>query len=130
MSDSAFNGSKWKNQFKQGIGLRILILKVLNANYNLKNPLTAYEIQSAISEMTFSFWKPSPGSIYPILSELSGKRFVIVDKRENKDYYSLTREGEETFNQILSFKLMADLFMSARLYENFDLNSIQIPLYM
>jgi DNA-binding PadR family transcriptional regulator len=111
---------------KQGFGLRILILKVLEYEFFEKNSLTAYEIQSKIYKMTFSFWKPSPGSIYPVLEELSEKGFTKIEKRENKDYYTLTQKGVDTFHQILSYKLFTDLCMNTLLYDKIDPSKVNI----
>ena len=103
MSDPVFEIENLESRLKRTFGLRALILKVLEEVYmNDKQALTAYEIQNGIFEATGTFWKPSPGSIYPILEELVTENFVEVSKIDNKDRYSLTKVGKETFTNILS----------------------------
>lgn len=125
--NSAINGTRWKKQLRQGIGLRLLILKVLESIFHKNIAITAYELQNKIHKLTYSFWKPSPGSIYPILEEFSQKGFVSVENRENKDHYALTTNGKEVFIQILAFKLITDVGMHTRLYDTFDPTLIQVP---
>lgn len=126
MSDSNFNGNQWKKRLKQGFGLRVLILKTLDDGFaDEKKSYTAYEIQSFIHRMTFLFWKPSPGSIYPILEDLVNNEQVSVE-RQDKDYYMLTQKGHDVFQQILSFKLLTDIAMT-NLYKTFDRQSLIIP---
>ncbi|MFW9994264.1 MAG: PadR family transcriptional regulator [Candidatus Odinarchaeota archaeon] len=127
MPDYSFNRNLLKKRLRKGIGLQILILKALEQGLPEKNPITAYEIQSKIFKLTESFWKPSPGSIYPILEDLAKKKFILVEKRENKDHYSLTQNGKNILDQILSYKLLMDVFMFTRLYDTFDRDSIIIP---
>lgn len=125
--NSAINGTRWKKQLRQGISLRLLILKVLESIYHENTTYTAYDIQNKIYKLTYSFWKPSPGSIYPILEELSQKGFVSVENRENKDHYALTTNGKEIFHQILALKLIIHVVMHTRLYDTFNPTSIQLP---
>ncbi|MHA1449663.1 MAG: PadR family transcriptional regulator [Candidatus Hodarchaeales archaeon] len=125
MSDSFFNGNQWKKRLKQRFGLRVMMLKTLDDGYSEGKAYTAYEIQSIIHKMTFSIWKPSPGSIYPVLEDLVNNELASVEKRD-KDYYKLTSKGHDVFQQILSFKLLTDIAMT-NLYRTFDHRMIVLP---
>ena len=125
MSDPFFNGDQWKKRLKQRFGLRVLMLKTLDDGFTEEKTYTAYEILSIIHKMTFFIWKPSPGSIYPILEDLVNKEMVSVEKHD-KDYYKLTQKGHDVFQQILSFKLLTDIAMT-NLYKTFDHRSVILP---
>lgn len=68
--------------------LKLLALKALD-----KKPLSGYALMKYIEEKIGS--KPSPGSIYPVLEDLTKKRFVTCKKQGRKKIYSLTKEGKE-----------------------------------
>ncbi|MFB6490895.1 MAG: PadR family transcriptional regulator [Thermoproteus sp. AZ2] len=72
-------------------GLRHLILNILATH----SPLTGSQIADEIERMTWGFWRPSPGSIYPALAQLESEGLIRVAKVEGpKKYYELTEEGK------------------------------------
>lgn len=72
-------------------GLRHLILHILAT----RSPLTGSQIADEIERMTWGFWRPSPGSIYPALAQLESEGLIKVAKVEGpKKYYELTEEGK------------------------------------
>ena len=127
MPDDSSEDVNWMKVIKQHLGLQLLILKVLDTSTRAKESLTAYDIQNNIHQLTNSFWKPSPGSVYPVLETLLEKEQVQVENRDNKDYYKLTKAGRVALEHILSIKLMADAFFDSKLYDSFDSSSIVIP---
>ena len=71
-------------------GLRYIILRILAS----RSPLTGSQIAEEIERMTWGFWRPSPGSIYPALAQLEAEGLIRVAKVEGpKKYYELTEEG-------------------------------------
>ncbi len=127
MSDLKFNDISWIKSIRQSFGLQLLVLKVLEANVPEKKQQSAYDIQNEIYRLTFSLWKPSPGSIYPILDTLLENKLVQLEKRNNKDFYSLTETGRKSLEHFLSIKLLSNEFIDSKLYDTFEPESIIFP---
>ena len=70
--------------------LRGKVLRLLN-----EKPMSGAEIMSDIEENTGHRWKPSPGSVYPLLSWLldSGYTKELADTEAGVRRYELTEEG-------------------------------------
>ena len=68
--------------------LKILVLKAL-----AKKPLSGYALMKYIEDKIGT--KPSPGSMYPLLDELTKQKFVTCKEDGRKKIYSLTKEGKE-----------------------------------
>lgn len=58
-----------------------------------ESPRHGYEIIQEITERTGGQWKPSPGSVYPTLSQLEDEGLVRVEKSEGRRVVHLTDEG-------------------------------------
>ncbi|MGC9072162.1 MAG: helix-turn-helix transcriptional regulator [Acidilobus sp.] len=65
--------------------LRPLILRLL-----LARPMNGVEIMDEIEKMTGGTWRPSPGSVYPMLAELLNEGLVV---RQDDGRYELTEQG-------------------------------------
>ncbi|MCL4396974.1 PadR family transcriptional regulator [Candidatus Parvarchaeota archaeon] len=74
----------------RGFGIKYWILMLVS-----KEKMTGAQMIDKIYEMSFGFWRPSPGSIYSILKYLSESGFVKVEQKDNKKYYSVTEKGKE-----------------------------------
>lgn len=74
-------------------GLKILVLHLLS-----EGPKNGAELMEAIDLMSQGHWKPSPGSIYPLLSKAVEEKLIV--KREDRRY-ELTDAG---FEEISMFK--------------------------
>lgn len=74
----------------RGFGIKYWILMLVS-----KEKMTGAQMIDRIYEMSFGFWRPSPGSIYSILKYLSESGFVKVEQKDNKKYYSVTNKGKE-----------------------------------
>ena len=74
--------------------LKIVVLKILNHKDN-----TGYGLINEIKTKT-GFWKPSPGSIYPLMNELLRKKLVTCKKDKNKKIYSITSKGKNVYKKI------------------------------
>jgi len=75
--------------FRRGI-LRHLILRTLT-----KGPMHGYEVIRSLSEEFGGFYRPSAGSVYPLLRTLEGKGYITVEEEGNKKIYSITSKGRE-----------------------------------
>jgi DNA-binding PadR family transcriptional regulator len=71
--------------------LRYQVLKLLN-----EKPMSGSELMSEIEKQANGYWRPSPGSIYPLLSWLEDKSYVkeVAEKETGTKRYKLTDEGE------------------------------------
>ncbi len=85
-----------ERMFRRHGGLRYYVLWLLS-----KKPMNGSEIMGEITRQTIGFWKPSPGSIYPLLSALEGEglatkgddgRFVLTD--DGRETIGIPKEGE------------------------------------
>lgn len=72
-----------------------------------KEPHSGYRLMEEIGGLTGK--KPSPGYIYPLLSDLLKAKFVSVEQKDRKKIYSLTKEGKEYIkNSIAQHKASFD----------------------
>jgi DNA-binding PadR family transcriptional regulator len=67
--------------------LRPWILSIIN-----RGPRNGAEIIDEIENMSFGGWRPSPGSVYPLLDEMNQEG--LLQKRED-GRYELTQKGKE-----------------------------------
>ena len=74
-------------------GLKLLVLYILS-----EGPKNGAELMDTIDMMSHGHWKPSPGSIYPLLSKAVEDNLIM--KREDRTY-ELTDAG---FEEISMFK--------------------------
>ena len=71
--------------------IRYRVLESLN-----EKPMSGSEIMTDIEGQTGGFWKPSPGSIYPLLSWLQDNGHVKELPMENGlKRYELTEKGKK-----------------------------------
>ncbi len=69
--------------------LRLIVMKTL-----LNNKLSGYDLIKQIERNTGT-WKPSFGSIYPLLDKLLKEKLVQVEAVGRKKLYYLTNEGKK-----------------------------------
>ena len=71
--------------------LRYRLLKMLS-----EKPMSGSEIMSEIEKQTNGYWKPSPGSIYPLLSWLQDQGYIkeSVQQEPGIRRYALTEQGK------------------------------------
>jgi len=75
--------------------LRYQVLEALN-----EKPMSGSEIIEEIEKHTGGFWKPSPGSIYPLLSWLQDNSYIKELPTENGlKRYELTESGKELLEE-------------------------------
>jgi len=71
-----------------------IILRLLR-----EKPMHGYEIIRTLEERSHGFWRPSAGSIYPILQLLEEQELVSSHEMGGKKIYSLTEAGEKEANK-------------------------------
>jgi len=76
---------RWMMQKRRG--LRMLVLSMLSTT-----PKNGVEIMNEIEETTHGWWRPSPGSIYPLLNQLTEEGLV---KKTKDEKYELTDKASE-----------------------------------
>jgi DNA-binding PadR family transcriptional regulator len=76
--------------------LRYQVLELLN-----EKPLSGSEIMSEIEKLTNGCWKPSPGSIYPLLSWLQDDGYIqgVPTEESGMKRYMLTERGRKLLEE-------------------------------
>ena len=81
--------------------LRYYVLKLLK-----EKPMSGSEIMETIEKGTDGRWKPSPGSVYPLLALLQDNGYTkeIPTEESGIKRYMLTENGEKLFEEQVKFK--------------------------
>ncbi|HEY4711500.1 MAG TPA: PadR family transcriptional regulator [Dehalococcoidia bacterium] len=82
-----FRGARRGTSFQRG-DLKYVILDLLK-----EKPRHGYDIIRELEEMSYGFYKPSPGVIYPTLQMLEEMGYASSTEQEGKKVYSITEEG-------------------------------------
>jgi DNA-binding PadR family transcriptional regulator len=86
--DRFFKGP-WRETFQKG-DLKYVILDLLR-----DKPRHGYEIIRELEEMSYGFYTPSPGAIYPTLQMLEEMGYATAVERDGRKVYTITEEGVE-----------------------------------
>lgn len=70
--------------------VRVAILDVLAT---VEEPVNGYQVIGQISDRSQGAWSPSPGSVYPTISQLEDEGLVEVGREGGRKVLSLTDEG-------------------------------------
>jgi DNA-binding PadR family transcriptional regulator len=81
-------------RLKKGM-LTYLVLEVLSAK-----PMYAYQLIKEIEKVTRGRYKPSPGSLYPVLKKLVNSGAVELIVENSKKTYRITETGMKMLNEI------------------------------
>jgi DNA-binding PadR family transcriptional regulator len=68
--------------------IRLAILSLLS-----EAPSNGYGLMKAIAERTENAWRPSPGSVYPTLSQLVDEEFIAATGEGRQQTFDLTETG-------------------------------------
>ena len=80
---------------KAGRGdVRAAILALLR-----EGPRNGYQIMSEVEERTRGAWRPSPGAVYPALSQLADEGLIESEESGGRRTYRLTDAGREYVEQ-------------------------------
>jgi DNA-binding PadR family transcriptional regulator len=60
-----------------------------------EEPRNGYQLMQVIEERSDGHWRPSPGSVYPILSQLEDEGLVRAAERDGAKVFELTGAGRE-----------------------------------
>jgi DNA-binding PadR family transcriptional regulator len=60
-----------------------------------EEPRNGYQLMQVIEERSDGRWRPSPGSVYPILSQLEDEALVRAAERDGAKVFELTDAGRE-----------------------------------
>ena len=95
--------AKWKLSMGQKGWLRPTALRILESE-----PMNGIELINKISSFSHGWWKPSPGSIYPLLQNLCEEKII---KKRNDGKYELSEKykkecgsEDETENVLLNME--------------------------
>ena len=80
---------------KQKGRLRSMILWLL-----YQSPKRGIDIIDDIYKMTWGFWRPSPGSVYPLLNKMEEEGVI----RKEGEKYVITEKGVKEIEEILPLK--------------------------
>jgi DNA-binding PadR family transcriptional regulator len=98
--------------------IRFRVLEALN-----EKPMSGSEIMEEIEKHTGGFWKPSPGSIYPLLAWLQDNGYIKELPAENGlKRYELTQNGKSLLEEQKSIrKTFRETvgFLPAPFFDNF-----------
>jgi DNA-binding PadR family transcriptional regulator len=64
-----------------------------------EGPRTGYQIMSEIEERSAGAWRPSPGSVYPALSQLADEGLIVGEETGGRRAFRLTEAGQEYVEQ-------------------------------
>ena len=81
-------------EFRKGF-LKMIVLKIIS-----KKPIHGYDIIQEIEDKSHGNWVPSPGSIYPILDFLEGRRYITMEEIDRKKVYTITEEGKKALDAV------------------------------
>src|SRR5579884_1630516 len=70
--------------------IRSALLRLLS-----EEPRNGYQLMQAIEELSDGRWRPSPGSIYPTLSQLEDEGLIRSAQSEGNKVFELTDEGRQ-----------------------------------
>jgi DNA-binding PadR family transcriptional regulator len=60
-----------------------------------EGPRNGYQIMSEIEERSSGAWRPSPGAVYPALSQLADEGLVVDEKADGRRVFRLTDAGRQ-----------------------------------
>ncbi len=64
-----------------------------------EGPLNGYQIMSEIEERSGGAWRPSPGAVYPALSQLADEGLIAGEESGGRRTFALTEAGREYIEQ-------------------------------
>jgi len=89
---------------RKRIGIPKGMLLHITLNILEKKSMSGSELMDEVEYYTD--WRPSPGSIYPLLSKLGGEGLIVLSKSEDPSLkrYDLTMKGTKAVNEHHSFE--------------------------
>ncbi|MFQ5833129.1 MAG: PadR family transcriptional regulator [Candidatus Thorarchaeota archaeon] len=98
-ADHEFDHIRMPHSVPRGL-LRLVIIRLLQSQ-----EMTGTGIMTTLAERSEGQWKPSPGSIYPLLASLEEEGIIKTVRTEGrKKTYALSKEGRSHTKEILKRK--------------------------
>lgn len=90
-------GHGWGRERGRGRGgrrprgnVRVAVLALLQ-----EEPRHGYSIMTELAERSGGLWRPSPGSVYPVLQQLQDEGLVSAEESEGRKIFSITPAGRD-----------------------------------
>jgi DNA-binding PadR family transcriptional regulator len=64
-----------------------------------EEPRNGYQIMQEVEERSEGWWRPSPGSVYPALSQLEDEGLIRTDERDGRKLFAITDAGREALKE-------------------------------
>jgi DNA-binding PadR family transcriptional regulator len=58
-----------------------------------EEPRHGYSIMNELAERSGGLWRPSPGSVYPVLQQLQDEGLVLVEEADGRRIFTLSEAG-------------------------------------
>jgi DNA-binding PadR family transcriptional regulator len=58
-----------------------------------EEPRHGYAIMNELAERSGGLWRPSPGSVYPVLQQLQDEGLVLVEEADGRRIFTLSEAG-------------------------------------
>ncbi len=65
----------------------------------VEEPRHGYSIMTELAERSGGLWRPSPGSVYPVLQQLQDEGLVTAEEADGRKVFALTAAGRELVQQ-------------------------------
>ncbi len=82
-----------RRRFGREGGLKYIILWLIS-----ESPKSGVEIIEEIEKMSLGWWRPSPGSVYPLLAELASEGLLV---KGDEGKYRITEKGISYIEDVL-----------------------------
>jgi len=92
--------------------LKYVVIQLLQ-----EKPYSGYGLMKAIYEN--SGWKPSPGSMYPVLDGLTKEKLIIAKSEGKKKIYTLSNDGKKYSKELMNKtgKMVDEMMRNVKLFE-------------
>ncbi|HEY4451627.1 MAG TPA: PadR family transcriptional regulator [Solirubrobacteraceae bacterium] len=84
----AYGGPRGRGRKARRGDIRTAALLLLS-----EEPRNGYQIMQEVQERSGDVWRPSPGSVYPALSQLEDEGLIRSQEHDGRKLYALTEEG-------------------------------------
>ena len=64
-----------------------------------EEPRNGYQIMQEVQERSGGAWSPSPGSVYPALSQLEDEGLIRTEERDGRKQFAITDAGRELLQE-------------------------------